>query len=52
MNALGKLILPIYSTIIVLILIAKAIKRFEKKESKGLEVVALIPVLIFLINII
>lgn len=52
MNTLGKLILPIYSTIIVLILIAKAIKRFERKKSKGLEAVALIPVFVYLINII
>lgn len=52
MNALGKLILPIYSTVVILILMAKGIKRFENNKSNGVQVAALIPVFIYLINMI
>lgn len=50
MTQKGALVLSIYSLIAIVILIVVNLKRMAKGSDKGWELVALIPILIFLAN--
>lgn len=49
----AKVLLKIYSIIIVLVLLIKNVRHFGKKDSdkRSLEIAALIPIFIYLTNI-
>ncbi|MGU9539606.1 hypothetical protein ACQX0N_11640 [Clostridium tepidum] len=52
MTTLGQLVLSIYSLLAIVILIVLNIRRIAKAGDKGWELALLIPVLIFLANMI
>lgn len=52
MTPIGQLVLSLYSLLAIVILITINIKRIAKAGDKGWELALLIPVLIFLANMI
>ncbi|WP_187291716.1 hypothetical protein [Clostridium novyi] len=52
MTPIGQAVFGFYSFISIAALMVLNIKKIAKEESKGWELVALIPVLIFLANVI
>lgn len=52
MTPIGRLILNIYSLLIITILIVLNIRKAIKEDDKGWVMLALVPVLVFLANII
>lgn len=52
MTPTGQLILSIYSLLVIVILIVLNIKKIAKAGDEGWELAMLIPVLIFLANVI
>jgi hypothetical protein len=51
MTEAGKMVLAIYSLVVVAVLIFVYGRRLIRGGSKGLELAVLIPVLVFLINL-
>ncbi len=52
MTPIGQAVFGTYSFISIVVLMVLNIKKVAKEESKGWELVALVPVLIFLANVI
>ncbi|SQB33967.1 Uncharacterised protein [Clostridium cochlearium] len=52
MTTLGQLVLSIYSLLAIVILIIISVRRIVKEVSEGWELVLLIPILIYLSNMI
>lgn len=52
MTPIGQAVFGFYSFISIAVLMVVNIKKIAKEESKGWELVALIPVLIFIANVI